>query len=33
MILSRGAGVYEVALDDSNIVLDVKEDDIRPPFY
>ena len=33
MILSRQAEVYEVALDDSNIVLEVTEEEVRPPFY
>ncbi len=33
MILSRDDGVYEVALDASNIVLEVREDEIRPPLY
>jgi len=33
MILSRDAGVYEVALDDYNVTMTVREDEIRPPFY
>ncbi len=33
MILSGEAGIYEVALDDSNIVLGVTEEEVRPPFY
>jgi len=33
MILSRDAGVYGVALDDYNVTMTVREDEIRPPFY
>jgi len=33
MVLSRQDGVYEVALDDCNIVLEVTEEEVRPPFY
>jgi len=33
MILSRDAGVYEVALEDHNILMEVTEDEIRPPLY
>jgi hypothetical protein len=33
MVLSRRDGVYEVALDDSNIVLEVTAEEVRPPLY
>lgn len=33
MILSHDAGVYEVALEGHNIVMEVTEDEIRPPLY
>lgn len=33
MILSRDAGVYGVALEDHNILMEVTEDEIRPPLY
>jgi len=33
MILSCEFGVYDVALDDSNVILEVTEDEVRPPFY
>jgi len=33
IVLSRRAGVYEVALEDHNITMTVRKDEIRPPFY
>ena len=33
MVIDREAGVYELALDDCNIVLEVTEEEVRPPFY
>lgn len=33
MILSHQADIYEVTLDNFNIVLEVAQDDVRPPFY
>jgi len=33
MILSRDVRVYEVALEDHNILMEVTEDEIRPPLY
>jgi len=33
MVLSRDTGVYEVALEDHNILMEVTENEIRPPLY
>ncbi|ATW87030.1 hypothetical protein halTADL_0208 [Halohasta litchfieldiae] len=33
MVLSRQDRVYEVALDEFSVVLEVTKEEVRPPFY